>query len=55
MEVSGQHHVLRPQGKASGMYWLGSWIGPRNGLDAVAKRENPCPARNETLVMQPIS
>jgi hypothetical protein len=29
--------------KAIGTYWMGDWEGPIAGLDAVAKRKNPCP------------
>jgi hypothetical protein len=28
-----------PGVKASGVYWLGGWVGPRSGLDAVEKRK----------------
>jgi hypothetical protein len=28
-----------------GTLWIGSWVGPRGGLDAVAKKMNPCPRR----------
>jgi len=34
MEVSGQLHAPVPIA-------LGSWVGPRAGLDVVVKRENP--------------
>jgi hypothetical protein len=26
-------------------HWIGGWTGPRTGLEAVAKREDPCPFR----------
>jgi len=29
-------------------------VGPTAGLDAAAKRENPCPAENQTPVVQPV-
>jgi len=42
MEVSGQlrataalHLGIEP----SGTHWVGGWVGPRAGLDAVAKRK----------------
>jgi hypothetical protein len=28
-----------------GTHWIGSWVGPRAHLDAVAKRRIPCPCR----------
>jgi hypothetical protein len=28
-----------------GTYWVGGWVGPRAGLDAVAKRKIPIPCR----------
>jgi hypothetical protein len=31
--------------RAPGTHWIGGWMGSRAGLDAVTKRENPCPAR----------
>jgi hypothetical protein len=45
MEVSGQLHVpvYLPQGKDPWYYWIGGWVGPVVGLDAAAKRNNPCP------------
>jgi len=30
--------------------WIGGWLGPRIGLDAVTKREFPLAVRNQTLV-----
>jgi len=36
MEVNGQLHL---QGKAPGTHWIGDRVGPRAGLDAVAKRK----------------
>jgi len=41
MEASGQIHTL----VASGAYWIGGWVGPIAGLDAVAKRKIPIPRR----------
>jgi hypothetical protein len=37
MEVSGQLHASAalPPGKATGTHWIGGWVGPRAGLDAV--------------------
>jgi hypothetical protein len=39
-----------------GTHWIGRWVGPRAGLDAVAKRkENPAPAGNRNPVVQPVA
>jgi hypothetical protein len=45
MHVSGQFHVSAslPLGKHSSNRLTGGWAGPGAGLDAVAKRRNPCP------------
>jgi hypothetical protein len=42
MEVSGQ--LLAPAAflsgeRATGTHWIGGWVGPRVGLDAVEKRK----------------
>jgi len=60
MEVSGHFHdpVTLPPGKESqGTRWIGGWVGPRAGLDAVAKGINPfiAPAGNRTPVVQPVA
>jgi len=38
-------------------HWIGSWLGPRAGRDAVASRQNPiiAPAGNWNPVIQPVS
>jgi hypothetical protein len=41
--VSFTHRPLYPQGKSPGTHWIGGWMGPRAGLDTVAKRKIPCP------------
>jgi hypothetical protein len=40
-----------------GTHWLRGWVGPRAGLDAVAKRKNPfpVPTGNRTPVAQPVA
>jgi hypothetical protein len=50
MEASGQHHTSAAllRGKEFlGAYWVGGWVGPRVGLNAVAKRAfHPVAIRN---------
>jgi hypothetical protein len=44
MEVSGQLHspAASPSGeKKTNTHWIGGWMGPRAGLDAVVKRKIP--------------
>jgi hypothetical protein len=46
MEVSGQLHVpsrFTSREGALGTHWIGDSVDPRVGLDAMAKRKNPCP------------
>jgi hypothetical protein len=40
MEVSGQFHApaALPPVKPPGTHWIGGWVGPRTGLDAVVKK-----------------
>jgi len=48
MDVDGQVHVptaLTP-GKVPGTHWIGGWVGPRAGLDAVVRRKIPSPYRD---------
>jgi hypothetical protein len=47
MKVSGQPHapaVLPLEKEPASNYWNGGWVGPRAGLDVVAKRKilSPC-------------
>jgi hypothetical protein len=37
MEVSGELHVpaALPKGKSPGAHWIGGWVGPRAGLEAM--------------------
>jgi hypothetical protein len=42
MEVSDQLHPLAafiPRERAPSTHWIGGWVGPRVGLDAVEKRK----------------
>jgi hypothetical protein len=43
LEVSGQLHArpLYPHGKSPGTHWIGGWVGPKAGLDAVMKLSYP--------------
>jgi len=34
--------------RAPSTHWIGGWMGPRTGLDAVVKRKIPVPAKNWT-------
>jgi len=45
MEISGQLQALAglPPGRALGTHWIGGWVGPRAGLNAVEKRKIPSP------------
>jgi len=47
MEVGGQLHApaALPPDKSPGTRPIGDWVGPRAGLDAVAKKNNPSPCR----------
>jgi hypothetical protein len=35
---------LTAEERAPGTHWIGSWVGPRAGLDAVTKIRSPFPA-----------
>jgi hypothetical protein len=35
-----------PWGNASGTHWIGGWVGPKAGLDAVVKRKIPSPCQD---------
>jgi hypothetical protein len=39
-----------PKKRALGTHWIGNWVEPRTGLDAVAKREIPASAGDRTPV-----
>jgi hypothetical protein len=46
-----------PRERDSGTYWIGGWMGPRAGLDAVVKRKIPRPSRESNpdhLIVQPV-
>jgi len=44
-----------PLGKSHGTLWIGGWMGPRAGWDAVAKIKIPLSFRSWYLVFQPVS
>jgi hypothetical protein len=49
MEVGGELHAqaaLPAVERAPGTHWIGGWVGPRAGLDAVAKRKFRAPVEN---------
>jgi len=39
----GQLHALAVRERAPGTHWIGDWMGPKAGLDAVVKRKIPRP------------
>jgi hypothetical protein len=46
MKMNGQLHdpvAFTPRERASGIHWIGGWVGPRTGLDTVVKRKIPSP------------
>jgi hypothetical protein len=61
MEVSGQLHglaTLSPGKEASGIHWIGGWVGLRAVLDVVVRRKIPslCQESNlRTPIIQPIA
>jgi hypothetical protein len=40
---------------APGIHWVGGWIGPRAGLEAVEKRKIFSPTGNQTPVFQAVA
>jgi hypothetical protein len=61
MEVSSQLHAqaaLPPRKRAPGTHWIGGWVGPRAGLEAVVKRKIPSTHResnSRTAIVQPVA
>jgi len=41
-----------PRERGPGTHWIGGWVGPIVGLNAVAKRKIPASAGNRTPVVQ---
>jgi hypothetical protein len=55
--LHGVVSFMPPREKAPGTHWIGSWVGPRQIFDAVAKRKDPfiAPTGNWTPVVQPVA
>jgi hypothetical protein len=43
---ASRHSRFIPREGAPGTHWIGGWVGPRAGLDAVVKRKIPSLCRN---------
>jgi hypothetical protein len=52
MEVRHRLHapVALPRGTATGTHFIGGWVGPGNGLDAMEKRRILATDRNRTQI-----
>jgi hypothetical protein len=51
----GEWSASRPVRFTPGTHLIGGWVGPRAGLDAVAKiKQILAPDGNRTLVVQPV-
>jgi hypothetical protein len=46
---------VSPRERASGTHWIGGWVGPRTGRDAMEQRTIFAPAGNRTLVIKSIA
>jgi hypothetical protein len=47
-----------PRGRAPGNHWVGGWVSPKAGLDAVVKRKIPSPRQESnprTPIVQPVA
>jgi hypothetical protein len=58
MEMSGELYapaVLLHENSPPGTHWMGGWVGPKAGLDAVEKIKKSCPAGNRTLIVQVVA
>jgi hypothetical protein len=52
---ASRHGRFTPREGDSGTNWIGGWVGPRAGLDAVAKRKILNPSRDlEHPIIQPV-
>jgi len=59
MEVIGQLHApadLPPRERAPGNHWIGDWMDPRTGLNAVVRKKKiHTPSGNPTPVVHPVA
>jgi hypothetical protein len=46
---------LNPKERALGILFIGYWVGPRVGLDAVEKRKSLAPAGDLTPAVHPVA
>jgi ABC-type taurine transport system ATPase subunit len=53
--VSFTLRSLYPRGKAPGTHWIGGYVSPSAGSDAVAKRRISAPVGDRTSVVQPVA
>jgi hypothetical protein len=57
--MSGQFHVpaaFTPGERARGTHWIGSWVGPRAGLDVEKRKFLTLPGLEfRPLVVQPVA
>jgi hypothetical protein len=57
--VSGQLHtpaVLTPEERAPGIHWIGSWVGPRTGLNDMERRKIlPRDSHSDPSAVQPVA
>jgi hypothetical protein len=44
-----------PRETAAGTHWVGGWLGPRLGLEAVEKKESLAPVGNRKPAVQPVA
>jgi hypothetical protein len=38
-----------------GTHWIGGWVGPIAGLDAMRREESVAPSGDQTLMVQPVT
>jgi hypothetical protein len=48
--LSSRPGRFTPRERAPGIHWIGGWVGPRAGLDAVVYRKFP-----RTPIVQPVA